>query len=105
MFKLSSLSISKRLGMLTASAIVGIILLAALLLISERRLILEERQNAVRQTVETAHALVGHFQGLVSKGKMSDEEAKQAAMAALRDLRYSGNEYFWVQDMQVHMLM
>ena len=36
---------------------------------------------------------------------MSDAEAQQRAMETLRPLRYSGNEYFWVNDMAPRMLM
>ncbi|MDO8252907.1 MAG: methyl-accepting chemotaxis protein [Rhodoferax sp.] len=105
MFKLSSFTIAKRLTLLIASAVFGIALLAAMFLISERRLIMEERQNAVRQSVEAAHGLIVHFHGLVGKGKMPEEDAKQSAMAALKDLRYSGTEYFWINDMQPKMVM
>ncbi|MEO8120032.1 MAG: methyl-accepting chemotaxis protein [Rhodoferax sp.] len=105
MFKLSSFTIAKRLTLLIVSAVLGIALLATLFLISERRLIMEERQNAVRQSVEAAHGLMVHFHALVGKGKMPEEEAKQSAMAALKDLRYSGTEYFWINDMQPKMVM
>ena len=105
MFKLSSFTIARRLTLLIASAVLGIALLAAMFLFSERQLIMEERQNAVRQSVEAAHALVVHFHALVGKGKMAEEDAKQGAMAALRDLRYSGVEYFWINDMQPKMVM
>ena len=105
MFNLSSLSIARRLVVLTASAIFGIIILAALFLVSERKLILEERQISVRQTVETAHGLLTYYQTAASAGKMPEAEAKQLAMNAIKNLRYSGNEYFWIQDMQAHMLM
>ncbi|MDO8449253.1 MAG: methyl-accepting chemotaxis protein [Rhodoferax sp.] len=105
MFNLSSFTIAKRLGVLIGSAILGIIILSALFLVSERRLIMEERQNGVRQGVESAHSLVVHFHGLVAKGKMPEEEARASAMAALKDLRYSGNEYFWINDMQPKMVM
>ena len=105
MFQLSSLSIAKRLAVLIASAILGIILLAALFLISERKLIMEERQNGVRQTVEAAHGLLVHYQAQASAGKIPEDEAKQLAMAAIKSLRYSGNEYFWINDMQAKIVM
>ena len=105
MFKLSSVSIAKRLAVLTVSAILGIIILAAMFLISERGLIMEERQNNVRQSVEVAHGLVVHFHGQIAKENISEDEAKKRALAAIKDLRYSGNEYFWINDMQPKMVM
>lgn len=105
MFKLNSLSIAKKLGLIIGSALLGIIVMAAVFLTSERRLILEERQSGVRQTVEIAHSLVVHFHDQVSKGKMSEAEGKRSAMAALKALRYSGSEYFWINDMHPTMVM
>jgi methyl-accepting chemotaxis protein len=105
MFRLQSISIAQRLGLLIASSLLGIIVLSTIFLWSERTLVMEERQQGVRQTVETAHGLVVYFHAQVAAGKMTEEEAKQRALAALRAMRYSGNEYFWVNDMTPKMIM
>ena len=105
MFRLQSISIAQRLGLLIASSILGIVVLSALFLWSERALVMEERQTGVRQTVETAHGMVVHFHSQVAAGKMPEDEAKQRALAALKSMRYSGNEYFWVNDMSPKMVM
>jgi methyl-accepting chemotaxis protein len=105
MFKLTSMTISKKLGLLIASALLGIIALCAMFLISERQLIMQERQNGVKQAVETAHGLVSHFNDLATKGTLTPAAAQSGAVAALRNLRYSGNEYFWVNDMQPKLVM
>ncbi len=102
---LRSLSIAKKLGLLTFSAIAGVVVLTALFLISERKLILDERQSSVRQVVESAHGLLGHYHALSANGTLSEEQAKQQAMQAIRGLRYSGSEYFWINDMQPRMVM
>jgi methyl-accepting chemotaxis protein-1 (serine sensor receptor) len=103
--KLGNLTISKRLWLLGICAILGIVLLTAFALVSERSLILEERKSNVRQEVETAYGLLAHFQGMAAKGEISESDAKSKAVAALRSLRYSGNEYFWINDMQPKMIM
>ncbi|MEJ7688536.1 MAG: methyl-accepting chemotaxis protein [Variovorax sp.] len=100
-----SLSIAKKLGLFTFSALVGIVVLTALFLVSERKLVMEERQASVRQVVESAHGVLVHFHALAAKGTLTDEQAQQQAMQAIRGLRYSGNEYFWINDMQPRMLM
>ena len=101
----SSMSIAKRLTLLALSALLGILVLTATFLFSEKKLIMEERQNNVRQVVETAYGVLASYHGLALKGKMSQEEAKQSALAELATMRYSGNEYFWVNDMQPRMIM
>ncbi len=105
MFSLQSLSISRRLGVLIASSIVGIAVLSAIFLWSERAMVMQERQSGVRQTVESAHGVVSYFYNLSTSGKMPEAEAKQAALAAPKTMRYSGSEYFWVNDMQPKMVM
>ncbi len=105
MVQLESLSLSRRLALQTLGAVLGVMLVAAFLLISERALIMNERQSAVRQAVEAAHGVVAHFHAQVAQGKLTDDEAKKAALAAIRSLRYSGNEYFWVNDMTPVMVM
>jgi methyl-accepting chemotaxis protein len=99
------LRIGQKLGLFTASAIMGVAALTALFLISERKLILEERQAGVRQVVESAHGLLAHYHGLVAKGTLTEPQAKEQAMQAIRGLRYSGSEYFWINDMQPRMVM
>jgi methyl-accepting chemotaxis protein len=105
MFKLSAMSVARRLGLLTFSAVLGIIILATIFLFSERTLILEERQNGVRQTVEVAHGMLVRYQQMASDGKMAEAEAKQRALSEIKELRYSAIEYFWINDMYPKMVM
>ena len=103
--KLQQLSISRRLQLLIASAVVGILALTGLFLASEKSMILEERQNNVRQTVETAETIVRHFYELANQHKLTESDAKLAAMDAVKAMRYGDNGYFWINDMQPMMLM
>ncbi len=105
MIQLASLSCSRRLALQTLGAVLGVVLLAALVLFTERTLIMNERQQAVQQAVEVAHDVAKHFHAQVAAGKLSDDEARRQALATLRGLRYSGNEYFWVNDMTPVMVM
>jgi methyl-accepting chemotaxis protein len=101
----SRLTIARRLGLLTLITGLGIAAVAAGFLLSERRLIADERGRAVRQAVEVADGVVTRYQQLAAAGAMSVEQAKHEALEALRALRYDGQEYFWVNDMQPRMLM
>ncbi|MDD2880016.1 MAG: methyl-accepting chemotaxis protein [Rhodoferax sp.] len=105
MFNFSTMPVARRLGFLVSSAVLGIVILATVFLWSERALILAERQSGVRQTVELAHGLLTHYQTQVAQGKMPEAQAKLDALAAIKTLRYSGSEYFWVNDMQPAMVM
>ena len=70
MFRLDSITLAKRLGLLIISSIVGIAILSGIFLWTERTVVLEERQLGVRQTVEGAHSLIVHFHTLAVAGKM-----------------------------------
>ena len=102
---LQSMSIAKRLTLLVTSAILGIALLTAIFLISERSLIMDERKSNVRQVVETAHGILVHYHKQASAGALSQEQAQKQALEALKGMRYAGNEYFWVNDMRPFMVM
>ncbi len=102
---LQSMSIAKKLTLLTISAIIGIVILTTLFLLSERQLILEERQANVRQAVETAYGILDHYHAIANKGVMPQQEAQQKALETIRGLRYGGTEYFWVMDTHPTMLM
>ncbi|GKS88525.1 methyl-accepting chemotaxis protein [Acidovorax sp. SUPP2539] len=99
------MTIARKLALLLLSAILGIAVMTAWFLISERQLILQERQTGVRQVVEAAHGIATHFHDLSTKGGLSDEEARKRAAAAIQALRYSGNEYVWINDMHPRMVM
>ena len=102
---LHSMSMAKKLAVLIFSSFAGIVILTAFFLVSEQKLILEERKSNVRQTVETAHGVLVHFHQLSVRGAMTDADARKAALATLRGMRYGGTEYFWVNDMQPVMVM
>jgi methyl-accepting chemotaxis protein len=103
--RLQSMRIATKLAIVTVSALLGIAVLTAIFLVSERRLILEERQANVRQAVETAHGFLGHYEEMARRGMMPEQEAKKAALQAVKTLRYGGNEYFWINDMHPRMVM
>ncbi|HEX7644997.1 MAG TPA: methyl-accepting chemotaxis protein [Burkholderiaceae bacterium] len=100
-----SMTIAKRLGILIASAVLGVIVLTTIFLFSERRLITDERESNVRQAVETASGVLDYYNSLVTSGAMPLAEAQQKALDTIKGMRYSGNEYFWVNDFKPVMLM
>src|SRR5660397_75725 len=92
----SSMGLGAKLGMMVAAAVIGVILISATFLYSERTLIFEERKNTVRQVVESAYGVLEHYGTLAAKGTLSEAEAKQRALDAIKALRYNGEEYFWI---------
>lgn len=105
MTRLTSLSIAARLVLIVALLALG---LAAVVMVAAGQLrgrIMAERQAATRTVVETALGVVEHFGAEAAAGRMGSDEAQGAAIEAVRALRYSGDEYFWINDMTPTMVM
>ncbi|KYG68244.1 chemotaxis protein [Bdellovibrio bacteriovorus] len=65
----------------------------------------EDRKVAIRSTVDLATKIIEHKYELFQKKEITEEQAKQQALAAIKALRYSGNEYFWINDLHPRMMM
>jgi PAS domain S-box-containing protein len=65
----------------------------------------KEKMNAVQQVVETAYNLMVQYDSQVSKGELSLEQAQEEAKNKIRGLRYSGDNYFWINDLYPKMIM
>ncbi len=61
--------------------------------------------DATREHVEVVQGLLQWAQGLEASGSVTREQAQALAVDAIRGLRYSGSEYFWINDMQPRMVM
>ena len=55
--------------------------------------------------VQTATSAINNYVALAADGKMSEKDAKNAAIGAVKTLRYDQNDYFWINDMQPKMIM
>ncbi|MDH5829082.1 cache domain-containing protein, partial [Luteimonas sp. M1R5S18] len=102
---LSRLGISRKLGLLTALGILALLTVIALQLTAEHRMLMAEKETATRGQVQSAVTLAGHFHARAERGELSEEQARDGAMAAIKALRYGNDDYFWINDMQPRMLM
>ncbi|WP_321346656.1 methyl-accepting chemotaxis protein [Halopseudomonas oceani] len=68
----------------------------------------EMKQDEVTKAthlVEVAHDLMEYYHKKEVSGELTGEQARQQALEALSALRYDGNEYFWVNDLDNIMIM
>jgi methyl-accepting chemotaxis protein len=66
---------------------------------------LQDRKNATREHVEVAHGMLAWAYEKETSGELPRAEAQKLAASALSKLRYSGSEYFWINDMQPVIVM
>ncbi len=64
-----------------------------------------EKKQALKSLVETSHSIIQSQEALHRSGKLSLKEAQNQALWHVKNLRYHGNEYFWINDLEPKMLM
>ncbi len=69
-----------------------------------RHEIYESSELKVAASVETAWAIIDHFSKEVGV-RYTEEEAKELAKKTVKDLRYNGDAYFWINDTEPTMIM
>ncbi|MDN4473123.1 methyl-accepting chemotaxis protein [Demequina zhanjiangensis] len=98
-------SIQARIVTILALTTVGMAALIALGGAAIEDRMMAERQSGTRQVVELAAQVIERNVALAEDGTLTTEQAQQAAIDAVRDLRYSGEEYFWINDETPTMVM
>ncbi len=101
---LRNIPLRGKLVLLSIIAAVVLILTSAASLYSLNNNLIAERQTKTRHLVEAAHSVVASFYRLQTEG-LPEAEAQRQAIATLKAMRYDGNEYFWINDMQPRMVM
>lgn len=103
--KLRLINISTRLTL-----VISLFLLAMVFLVLVARSTLSEslllsKENTPKSVVELASGIVQNYHKQFVAGTLSERDAQAGALASLESLRYGGNEYLWVNDMNHMMLM
>ncbi|MEF8713411.1 MAG: methyl-accepting chemotaxis protein [Accumulibacter sp.] len=96
----NSLRVRTRMQILSALTLFGLLLLCLVALLHLKDSMLEDRKQKTRNLVEVGVGVLTHFQQQTQAGKLSEAEAKAAAIATLRGLRYGGNDYYFGFDTQ-----
>jgi methyl-accepting chemotaxis protein len=65
----------------------------------------DEKAIATKKTVDVAVSILNEYKVKVSNNTLTMAEAQKEALEAIRSLRYSGNEYFWINDLSFKMIM
>jgi methyl-accepting chemotaxis protein len=67
----------------------------------------EATEEKIRKLVQAAWSAVDYYGKQARAGKLTTEQAQEAAKLAVGNLRYGSldNEYFWINDLQPRMIM
>ncbi len=100
-----SLKLWHQLMLFPAGLLIALAVVFTLSLVTVRATMLEDRQVKTRNLVETAYGLIEHYAAEAKAGRLSTEDAKAQAIAAIKALRYNTDDYFWINDMHPRMVM
>ncbi|WP_458095858.1 cache domain-containing protein [Roseomonas sp. WA12] len=103
--RISDWPIALRLHLCTLVAVLGLIGLAAYEVRTRSVELEQDRIGILRAVVESARATAARFEAEERAGRMDRAAAQAAAAAAIRAVRYGGDEYLWVNDAEVRPRM
>ncbi|WP_333826246.1 methyl-accepting chemotaxis protein [Pinisolibacter sp.] len=102
---MAGLSVKHRLLALIVAMSIAFVGVIAVDLINERDLLFKDREYDLKHVVEMASTTVRSFAARAEKGEMSVDEAKTRAKAAVAAMRFDGDNYIWINDLQSRMVM
>lgn len=102
---MSLFRISTRLYLLVGLSLFVVTLAMAVTLSTTADQLLEERKDLLRTVDEVAVSIVQKRFADVQNGALSEDEAREAALAELAGVRYGESGYLWVNDLQQVVLM
>jgi len=102
---LGNTKISTKLLLIVITSILGIATVGFLGSLTISDTLYKSRQDSLKNVIETSVSVVDHYYTLSQSGKMSEENAKVAALGALEAIRYNGTDYLWVNDLDTIVLM
>jgi len=91
--------------MLIAVSAVGLLIIGTVASSELYKDLIEDRKLKTQHVVETAHDVIGYFGQKEQSGELTRAEAQTQAAEAVKQLRYGGSEYFWINDMHPNVVM
>lgn len=98
-------SIGRRIALMLAATLAGVAALCAAELVTTKRTLYAERSAGTGHLVEAAVALVQMYAAEEQAARLTRVEAQQAAAKAVGALRYDGDGYFWINDLDGRIVM
>jgi len=102
---LKNLSINLKIMLIVAIAATGMLVVFGISLVELRSEMMSGRQHKTQSIVETAISIIEDFAKRAQQGEFSTEEAQSRAQQATEALRYDDNNYVWINDMDVRIVM
>jgi len=102
---MKNMKLGWKLFLLVALAVAGFLVNSGQGLFLLKENLLEDRKLKTKNVVETAHGILAYYYREQQAGRLSEEDARQTAAAAIKGLRYEGEEYFFLMDFNANIVM
>ncbi len=89
--------------LLSLLPIVGVVLFYLIPLMSENQY--KEKGIATKKGVEIVYSILQEFESKAKNNLITEDEAKAKAIELIKVLRYEGDQYFWINDMNCVIVM
>jgi len=102
---MKNLNIPVKLSIVTLAIILLFSLTTVWLYGMNRSNLYQAKQEKVKDGVDTAWAVVNHYIALEKSGVLSADDARQQALTTIKSIRYQGDNYYWINDLEPRMIM
>ncbi|PIE41846.1 MAG: chemotaxis protein [Gammaproteobacteria bacterium] len=102
---INNLRIKQKLMLILAVVVVSIAVMQAMFLSSLKEELIADIKLSVQSVADVAHGTVKYFHQQQLDGVLTEDQAKQAAITALKGVRYGTDQYIWINDTSPVMVM
>lgn len=102
---LRNIPISRRLWLILLASMLMLLALVTLMLQSSYSHLYMAKVQQTRNAVENTLGVFSYFQGLEQAHKLTREQAQEQAREMVRGMRFAGQEYFFIENLQPVMIM
>jgi methyl-accepting chemotaxis protein len=100
-----NMTIGRKIYALIGLAVLGLLGVVALAASELGTSLTQQKQIELRHLADLAIGIVKEEHAASVAGRVGVEEAQKRAISRVAALRYGNNDYFWINDMQVRMVM
>ncbi|WP_196411556.1 cache domain-containing protein, partial [Xanthomonas translucens] len=104
--RIANLPMTRKFLVLCTLLAIGVILLAVAAARLQYLDLVDARKQTVKTQIEMGISVLQHYADQAKRGEITEAQAKQAAEAALADMKTNGGvDYFFIVDPQMRIIM
>ncbi len=105
LFNFRNLSVNIKINSIVIIALIALAFVSIVSILDEKSSIMHDKQEKVRESVQTVTSLVNSYIEKEKKGELTQQQAQSEALNALNKIRYADGNYFFVMDEKVNLIM